>query len=208
MKWSGHTSVFNILLGEHRCCKELGDMILNFVLQWQHLPTNIACSIFVFGYWSVINRTYKCKLRPVRNNFLFLALQNVSKHGSAHVNFIHKSRQFLTYPFSLLTVYVENKRCFLMKQSYFLSDILQLFQLKHPFMTLFAFVPLLGPSRGYSRHKDVFGHWINGNWWNMQFCHSMVTTTGSFWPRWRSWWHINSVRHAWIKTEIYPLFIL
>ena len=31
-----------------------------------------------------------------------------------------------------------------MKQSYFLSDILQLFQLKHPFMT-FAFVPLLGP---------------------------------------------------------------
>jgi hypothetical protein len=45
-----------------------------------------------------------------------------------------------------------------MKQSYFLSDILQLFQLKHPFMTLFAFVPLLGPSRGYSRHKDVFGH--------------------------------------------------
>jgi hypothetical protein len=44
----------------------------------------------------------------------------------------------------LLAVYVENKRCFLMKQSYFLSDILQLFQLKHPFMT-FAFVPLLGP---------------------------------------------------------------
>ena len=31
-----------------------------------------------------------------------------------------------------------------MKQSYFLSDILQLFQLKHPFMT-FDFVPLLGP---------------------------------------------------------------
>ena len=58
----------------------------------------------------------------------------------------------------MITVYVENKRCFLIKQSYFLSDILQLFQLKHPFMTLFACVPLLGPSRGYSRHKDVFGH--------------------------------------------------
>jgi hypothetical protein len=32
-------------------------------------------------YWSVINRTYKCKLRPLRNYFLFLALQNVNKYG-------------------------------------------------------------------------------------------------------------------------------
>ena len=37
-----------------------------FILQWQHLPTNIACPIFFWGYWSVINRTYKCKLRPHR----------------------------------------------------------------------------------------------------------------------------------------------
>jgi hypothetical protein len=37
-----------------------------FILQWQHLLTNIACPIFFLGYWSVINRTYKCKLRPHR----------------------------------------------------------------------------------------------------------------------------------------------
>ena len=38
-----------------------------FILQWQHLPTNTACPIFFFLYWSVINRTYTCKLRPHRD---------------------------------------------------------------------------------------------------------------------------------------------
>ena len=41
------------------------ELVRIFILQWQHLPTNIACPIFL-GYWSVINRTYKCKLRPHR----------------------------------------------------------------------------------------------------------------------------------------------
>jgi hypothetical protein len=39
----------------------------DFILQWQHLPTNIASQYF-FLYLSVINRTYKCKLRPHRGS--------------------------------------------------------------------------------------------------------------------------------------------
>ena len=39
-------------------CVWLFDIIIRFILQWQHLPTNIACLIFFFLYWSVINRTF------------------------------------------------------------------------------------------------------------------------------------------------------
>jgi hypothetical protein len=61
-----------------------------FILQWQHLPTNIACLIYflilvsykynIFLYWSVINRTYKCKTGHIGGYCFQIHTQNYFKY--------------------------------------------------------------------------------------------------------------------------------
>jgi hypothetical protein len=66
------------------------DKEMYFILQWQHLPTNIACPIIflilvsykynIFWYWSVINRTYKCKTGHIGGYCFQIHAQNYFKY--------------------------------------------------------------------------------------------------------------------------------
>ena len=53
--------------------------VMYFILQWQHLPTNIACPIF-FLYWSVINRTYSKLIGAHRGYCFQIHTQNYFKY--------------------------------------------------------------------------------------------------------------------------------